>query len=45
MQETQVWFLGGKDPLEEEMATHSIPKTEKSLEYFFLINWLILIGG
>ena len=23
MQETQVWSLGGKDPLEKEMATHS----------------------
>ena len=23
MQETQVWFLDGKDPLEEETATHS----------------------
>ena len=23
MQETQVWSLGGEDPLEEEMATHS----------------------
>ena len=23
MQETQVWFLGGEDPLEEEIATHS----------------------
>ena len=23
MQETQVWFLGGEDPLEKEMATHS----------------------
>ena len=23
MQETQVRFLGGKDPLEKEMATHS----------------------
>ena len=22
-QETQVWFLGGEDPLEEEIATHS----------------------
>ena len=35
MQETQVRFLGGKDPLEKEMATHSsifaweIPWTEK----------------
>ena len=35
MQETQVWFLGGKDPLEEEMATHcsilawKIPWTEE----------------
>ena len=23
MQETQVWSLGGEDPLEKEMATHS----------------------
>ena len=23
MQEMQVWFLGQKDPLEEDMATHS----------------------
>ena len=23
-QETQFWFLGQEDPLEEEMATHSI---------------------
>ena len=23
IQETQVWFLGWEDPLEEEMATHS----------------------
>ena len=35
MQETQVRFLGGKDPLEKGMATHSsifaweIPWTEK----------------
>ena len=34
MQETQVQFLGGEDPLEEEMATHSniawrIPQTEE----------------
>ena len=35
MQETQVWFLGWEDPLEEEMATHSnilawrIPWTEE----------------
>ena len=35
MQETWVRSLGGKDPLEEEMATHSsilaweIPRTEK----------------
>ena len=36
MQETQNWFLGGEDPLEKEMATHSrslaskIPQTEES---------------
>ena len=35
MQETQVWFLGQKDPLEKEMAIHStiiawgIPWTEE----------------
>ena len=35
LQETQVWSLGQKDPLEEEMATHSsvlawkIPWTEE----------------
>ena len=35
MQETQVWSLGGEDPLEKEMATHSsilaweIPGTEE----------------
>ena len=35
MQETQVRSLGGEDPLEEEMATHSrilagnIPRTEE----------------
>ena len=35
MQETQVQFLGGEDPLEKEMATHSstlswkIPWTEE----------------
>ena len=35
MRETQVWSLGQKDPLEEEMATHSsilagiIPETEE----------------
>ena len=35
MQETQVQFLGGEDPLEKEIATHSsilawrIPWTEK----------------
>ena len=35
MQETQNWFLGGEDPLEKEMATHSsirywrIPWTEE----------------
>ena len=35
IQETQVWFLGREDPLEEEMATHSsilawkIPWTEE----------------
>ena len=37
MQETRVWSLGGEDPLEEEMATHSsilaweIPWTEGRL--------------
>ena len=36
LQETGVWSLGGKDPLEKEMATHSstlaqkIPRTEES---------------
>ena len=36
MQETQVWTLGWKEPLEEEMATHSsilawkIPWTEEA---------------
>ena len=36
MQETQGWFLGWKDPMEVEMATHSrilawrIPWTEQS---------------
>ena len=35
MQETWIWFLGGEDPLEKEMATHSstlawkIPWTEE----------------
>ena len=35
VQETQIWSLGQKDPLEKEMATHSsilawrIPRTEK----------------
>ena len=35
MQETQVWSLGGEDPLEKEMATHSgilawrVPRTEE----------------
>ena len=35
MQETQIWFLGGKDPLEKEIATYSsilawrIPWTEE----------------
>ena len=35
-QETQVWFLAGEDPLEEEMTTHSsifawkIPWTEET---------------
>ena len=35
MQDIQVWSLGWKDPLEEEMATHSsilsweIPQTEE----------------
>ena len=35
MEEMQVQFLGGEDPLEEEMATHSsilaqeIPRSEK----------------
>ena len=35
IEETLVWFLGGEDPLEKEMATHStilvwrIPWTEK----------------
>ena len=39
MQELQVPFLGWKDPLEEEMATHSsilaceIPWTEKTTGY------------
>ena len=38
MQETQVWFLGGEDPMEKGMATHSsifawrIPGTEKPSE-------------
>ena len=36
-QETQIWYLGGEDPLEEEMATHSniltwrIPWTVQSM--------------
>ena len=30
MQEIQVWSLGWKDPLEEEMATHSSVFPEKS---------------
>ena len=35
MQETQVWYLGREDPLEEEMVTHSsilameVPWTEE----------------
>ena len=30
MQETHVWSLDGKDPLEEGMATHaSIPRAEE----------------
>jgi len=39
MQETQVQSLGGEDPLEEEMATHSsilaweIPQTEELVGY------------
>ena len=42
MLETQVQSLGGEDPLEEEMATHSrilaweIPWTEVSLESWTL---------
>ena len=36
MQETQVWSLGGENPLDEEMATNSsilaweIPRTEET---------------
>ena len=39
MQETQFWSLGGEDPLEKEMATHSsipawrIPQTEEPGRY------------
>ena len=29
MQETQGWFLGGEDPLEKEMETHSSILTRK----------------
>ena len=41
MQETQVRFLGGKDPLEKEMATHCsilawrIPRTEEPRPHSF----------
>ena len=44
MQETQVWSLGGEDPLEMEMATHSsiltwrIPWTEEP-------GWLQSVGS
>ena len=44
MQETQVQSLGGEDPLEKEMATHSsilvwkIPWTEES-------GWLLSMGS
>ena len=30
MQETGVWSLGGEDPLEKEMATHSTILTWKT---------------
>ena len=50
MQETRVWSLGGEDPLEKEMATHSsilageIPWTEEpggpqSMELQRVHNW------
>ena len=47
MQETQVQFLGGEDPLEEGMATHSsiltweIPWTEEpgGLQFMRLQEW------
>ena len=43
MQDTQVWYLGGEEPLEKEMAAHSsilawkIPWTEET-------GWLQLMG-
>ena len=32
MQETWVWFPGGKDPLEKEMATHSCFRLENPMD-------------
>ena len=48
MQETQVQSLGGEDPLEKEMATHSnilvweIPRTEEPGRLQFM--WLQKVG-
>ena len=38
MQETQIWSLGGEDPLENEMATHSSILAWE-------IPWIEVLGG
>ena len=49
-QKTRVWSLGGKDPLEEEMATYSstlawiIPWTEEPPDTVHGVDWSNLAG-
>ena len=39
MQETQVWSLGWEDPLEKEMATHSVLLSGKSHGQRILVGY------
>ena len=39
MQETQVWSLGQEDPLQEEMATHSVFLPGESQEQRRLVGY------
>ena len=43
LQETRVWPLGGENPLEKEMATHSLVWRTPWTEEGFQIKWNILI--